>query len=933
MNLSNEYKSIPFWSWNNELDEKELVKQIEDMYSVGIGGFIMHARMGLTTEYLSEKWFSCIDACLKKARELGMKAWIYDENGWPSGFVGGKLLEKEAYRARFLRYEVKSFFDETAFCVYKKVPTGYERIFSKRNGLNEYYTVYLCVSPSNTDILNPEVVEAFLHETHEQYYKRFLDSFGKELEGFFTDEPEFYRYETPYTHMLEKEFSTFGEDVKDGLVYLFTHDENGYAFRVKYYTLLNKLYTENFYKKLYDWCEEHHCKLTGHSIEESGLSKQMWGSAGVMPSYEYEQIPAIDALGRNCAYLTARQVGSVATQLSKKHVLIEAFAACGYDVTPKELKHVGELAYFNGVTRMCQHLYPYSISAQGKYDYPPVFSPQGNWFESFKVFNEYFTKLGYIVANTDEQAEVAVLHPMRAVYLDYIYGEDKKSIAALESEFENLVERLRKNGVPFQFVDERILERHGRVAESVLCVGDCKYTVVVVPNMRTISKKTAELLSAYTGKLYLDGNIEYVDGKKADVELRSNVEWSDILAMRPYEFMLQKGDGFVCYRKSELGDFIFLKNTSRLESAEITLQGVSCEYQAVDLETETVYNVSDKFLLQPCESVILTKSERAETVEHTQEVQDITKSFKIQSITDNYLTLDYAQMSLDEGKTWLEKWSVHALFDELLQRDYRGKVRVRYSFYVKEKTQISLIIEQAKYTFVSVNGQKVALQKSDFDVKFAEADISKFLEVGENTIEYGLDWFEHDGVHFALFDPMATESVRNCLYYDCSIEPIYLKGDFTLDKSFRIEKRCTLPTITNVTEDGYPFFTGDITYSGTMDYNGQNACVLQLIGHFLTVLVYVNGTEIPFALDNKKDITPFLRIGKNEVRIVLKAGLRNLFGPHHSKNYPFYPISEPNLFTYRTKWKNGKCKEYTDEYQCVPFGLERVEILLFSKEK
>ena len=63
MNLSNEYKSIPFWSWNNELDEKELVKQIEDMYSVGIGGFIMHARMGLTTEYLSEKWFSCIDAC------------------------------------------------------------------------------------------------------------------------------------------------------------------------------------------------------------------------------------------------------------------------------------------------------------------------------------------------------------------------------------------------------------------------------------------------------------------------------------------------------------------------------------------------------------------------------------------------------------------------------------------------------------------------------------------------------------------------------------------------------------------------------------------------------------------------------------------------------------------------------------------------------
>lgn len=26
-------KSIPFWSWNNALDEKELVKQIEDMHA------------------------------------------------------------------------------------------------------------------------------------------------------------------------------------------------------------------------------------------------------------------------------------------------------------------------------------------------------------------------------------------------------------------------------------------------------------------------------------------------------------------------------------------------------------------------------------------------------------------------------------------------------------------------------------------------------------------------------------------------------------------------------------------------------------------------------------------------------------------------------------------------------------------------------------
>ena len=133
-----DYQSIPFWSWNNELDEKELVKQIEDMKSVGIGGFIMHARTGLKTEYLGEKWFSCIRACLQKARELHMNAWVYDENGWPSGFVGGKMLENEAWRAQFLRYEVRADFDPEAYCVYKDTPSGYVRISTPEDSVKEY---------------------------------------------------------------------------------------------------------------------------------------------------------------------------------------------------------------------------------------------------------------------------------------------------------------------------------------------------------------------------------------------------------------------------------------------------------------------------------------------------------------------------------------------------------------------------------------------------------------------------------------------------------------------------------------------------------------------------------------------------------------------------------------------------------------------------
>ena len=329
----NENRAIPFWSWNNDLQEDVLVKQIQDMKDAGMGGFIMHARTGLKTEYLSEKWFACIETCLKKAKELGMDAWIYDENGWPSGFVGGKLLEKKEYRAKFLRYEIKQEYDANAFSVYVERESGYKRIENGKAG-EVYHHIYLIESPANTDILLPEVVDEFIRLTHEEYYKRFANSFGKELVGFFTDEPQFYRYETPYSDRLMQEFEKcYHENVLDGLIFLFVKDERGYVFRQKYYQLLNQLYVETFYKRLYDWCEQHNCKLTGHSIEESGLFFQMWGSAGVMPTYEYEHIPAIDKLGRICGgELAAKQVGSVASQLGKKFVLTETFACSGYDV-------------------------------------------------------------------------------------------------------------------------------------------------------------------------------------------------------------------------------------------------------------------------------------------------------------------------------------------------------------------------------------------------------------------------------------------------------------------------------------------------------------------------------------------------------------------------------------------------------------------------
>ena len=78
------YRCLPFWSWNDRLEDAELTRQIRQMKQAGMGGFFMHARSGLLTEYLSDAWFHAVEVCKDEAARQGMEAWCYDENGWPA---------------------------------------------------------------------------------------------------------------------------------------------------------------------------------------------------------------------------------------------------------------------------------------------------------------------------------------------------------------------------------------------------------------------------------------------------------------------------------------------------------------------------------------------------------------------------------------------------------------------------------------------------------------------------------------------------------------------------------------------------------------------------------------------------------------------------------------------------------------------------------
>ena len=923
------YKAVPFWSWNNALDEEHLLCQIEEMHSVGIGGFIMHARTGMSDEYLGEKWFSCIGACLKKARELGMNAWCYDENGWPSGFVGGKLLENKDFWAKYLTLS-RGDFDPQAYASFVERPEGFVRVEEKCADAPEHFNVYIKLNHSNTDILDPAVVDAFIKETYDKYYERFAESFGRELVGFFTDEPQWFRYETPYSPTVAEAFKAEGLDVRDGLVYLFLHDERGYAFREKYYGTMNRLYCENFYKKIYDWCTAHNCKLTGHTIEEENLYGQMLGCGAVMASYEYEHIPGIDHLSRACPdEIGPKQIGSLASQLGKEQVLTETFACCGFDITPFELKGIGDAQFFHGVNLLCHHLYPYSMADFGKIDHPPVFSPQSGWFESFRIFNDYFTRLGALVANTNEIYDVAVIHPIHSLWMEWIRSEELESVKAMEADFQTLLRRMRREGITFQLVDEGILARHGGVKDGKLFVGKNTYGKVIVPKMRTMTATTRDFLKQFKGDLYMESEIPYTDGRPERVPLSSNTTLEAIAAGKRYAFSAPDTHTVLTARESALGEFLFVKNISIEEESRVCMPGLSSAFKVLDLVTLETENASDDFVLPPSGGIIFVRDESAAPYNKTMTATDVTDAFSVASIGKNSLVLDRAEIAKGDG-AFSKPFYISALFEQLLREDYRGKLTVRQRFTCESAMPVTFVMERARLLSLSCNGEALTLSQNDFDVNFREAKID--AKAGENIIEYSLEYYQRDGVYDILFHPQATESLRNCLYYDTTIENTYLHGDFTVGEGHVLKKRESLPPLTSeLYKNGYPFFSGDLVLRGTLDYAGDGKAVLAIGGRYIQAKVRANGKEMLFAMDSKGEITSLLSKGENEVEIVLSSSLRNLMGPYHLIGSENAWIGRQS-FTFQRMWpQDGTLPEgFTEEYLSVPFGAERIELQIIK---
>ena len=537
INPAAKYRSIPFWSWNDKLEKEELCQQIRDMQAVGIGGYFMHARGGLQTEYMGEDWFQAVDACLDEGDKLGMYSWAYDENGWPSGFGDGKVngLGVE-YQQKYLRMETTTAEAATkAGRTIAVVADGKTVDAASLSASAEVTRLYYDVNPYYVDTLDAKVTQCFIRDIYQAYYDRYDEKQRSKLAGFFTDEPQVSRNGIPWSFIMENEYEkAYGEKLLPLLPQLFLQKGDYRRTRYRFWKLVTVLFMNNFMKQIYDLCETHGLKITGHHVLEETYGSQVTSNGAIMPHYQYYHIPGMDWLGRHIMPVTTPvQVASVCAQTGKKQILSETFALCGWNVKFEELKWIYQWQMVHGINLLCQHLEGYSLKGMRKRDYPASLFRHQPWWGDYRRFNDYVTRIGVMLAEGEIKVDTLVMHGQSSAWLCFD-NKDNSGLNRYSESLTGLSNLLDSAHVNYHYGDETMIDMHGAVKDGKFVIGKMAYGLVVMPQLKNLTRKNVELLTRFAASggaiLGVKNTIEnepvYVEGEKVDISaLTSKVVW------------------------------------------------------------------------------------------------------------------------------------------------------------------------------------------------------------------------------------------------------------------------------------------------------------------------------------------------------------------------------------------------------------------------
>lgn len=472
-----------FWAINGPLDRERLFYQLEQFKSCGLDGVVWHPRFYPNAPpYLSDEYLNIVSDVILRARDSGLMFWIYDEDGWPSGTVGGQLLKKHPEDAQ-----------HWAGLTRERPARGLAEF--RRDGVAWYLSDNL---GPGVDYLSPSLGRHFIEMTYERYHTGLAPAAFAHVEAFFSDEPEFglgHAYDAlpkdgalPWTPRLPELFrERHGEALEPLIPLLFFPGERAAEVRVKFWELLTDLFNEAFIAPINAWCAEHGKRFTAHVKGEEHPLFQVPTSGSCHQVFRHLSLPAIDALERSPANdFYPRQVSSAARQFGDGRCMVEAFGGSGWGGRPEDLERYLLWLGRHGLTDFVMHLSQYRLDSAAMHDWPPSQPLHLTWSHLYAdVIGRVRAELA---AHPRVEADTLLVAPYREIMSAYTTAEFMQTnvhnaatypdteAGRINRRFMSSIRALHAAGVAYDVVDERTLDEVGEhLPDGGMRVGKCVY--------------------------------------------------------------------------------------------------------------------------------------------------------------------------------------------------------------------------------------------------------------------------------------------------------------------------------------------------------------------------------------------------------------------------------------------------------------------------
>jgi len=562
-----EFRPAPFWFWNARLERDEIERQIREMHAKGVGGFFIHGRFGLETDYLSSEWMGLVEHAVKIANELGMHAWLYDENPFPSGVGGGLIMRNRDYWCKFLDLIRRTVDGEES--VELAIPEG--KLISAVAVDLESRSISTDLMPhvsdgrlswqspagkweimafveraaecpgfiygSEPDYFEPGMVHEWFEITHEAYARRLGEYFGAGIEGIFTDEPKiqciYHMHDDPFTtawfHGLPELFrARSGYDLIPNLPALFTDfGPDPGKVRRDFWRLVGEEYVRRLFRPYHDWCERHNLKLTGHLFLEEGLYANTMYQGDFMEDMRWFDMPGTDHLGltaeseygirvipRSLTRIHGQKIVSSCSHIyARKRTLSETFGCAGWELSMAHMKWIVDWQLTLGINFLCPHAFYYSLAGVRKTDAPPSQFYQATFWKHYRTFADYVGRLSLVLSQGKHRAQAALLYPIESFHSEWAVGTQGPLDTFIAESYDFYCANLVKQHFDYDIVSEKAIQGAGVSTGRMKIAGE-EYELLILPPVTAIALATMKKIEEFVragGKVLATGLLPAAD--------------------------------------------------------------------------------------------------------------------------------------------------------------------------------------------------------------------------------------------------------------------------------------------------------------------------------------------------------------------------------------------------------------------------------------